>query len=276
MVKQLWPEDPEGDHTGEIVMLNDKPFRVAGTYEFLMTDTERRKKELGTKDKEAERRVRRGLPTQTGRRFDPYNRQNNAVLVPISTMFSEFKSAQVTNGVDQGPDLTLNELRFRIKDLSYFEQAISQVENVLKRTHRGIDDFGFDTREDWFDSIETSVRSTRISGGLIAGISLLVGGIGITNIMLASITERIREIGVRRAVGATSRDIFIQIVVESLVIGVIGGLIGLAAAGLLTRLLEALSPESSLSFAVAIGILAGIYPAWKAARLDPIEALRYG
>ena len=89
------------------------------------------------------------------------------------------------------------------------------------------------------------MRNTRMSGGVIAGISLIVGGIGITNIMLASITERIREIGVRRAVGAKARDIFVQIVVESAVIGIIGGLLGLIASAGVMQILIAISPEAN-------------------------------
>jgi putative ABC transport system permease protein len=127
-----------------------------------------------------------------------------------------------------------------------------------------------------------------MSFGFIAAISLLVGGIGITNIMLASITERIREIGVRRAVGAKGRDIFVQIVVESAVIGFIGGILGLVASMGVMKILVAMSPAEnapvlelgnvivSFSFAVIIGIVSGLYPAWSASRLDPIEALRYG
>jgi len=139
-----------------------------------------------------------------------------------------------------------------------------------------------------FVKIEENVRNTRLSGGLIASISLLVGGIGITNIMLASITERIREIGVRRAVGAKGRDIFVQIVVEATVIGIIGGLLGLVASLGMIKLLILISPAEnapvleatnvivSFSFAVIIGVASGLYPAFKASRIEPIEALRYG
>jgi putative ABC transport system permease protein len=126
-----------------------------------------------------------------------------------------------------------------------------------------------------------------VSGGLIAGISLLVGGIGIANIMLASIAQRVRELGVRLAVGARRRDVFLQILAESTVIGIIGGILGLGAAVLLLELLGSLAPlESppviepsailiSVGFATAVGVLSGLYPAWRASRLDPITALRY-
>jgi putative ABC transport system permease protein len=189
---------------------------------------------------------------------------------------------------DQGPNRKLDGLVFQVADTSKFRQTIDRVTDILKITHRGIEDFGFDTREEWFDRIEQNARNVRASLGLIAGISLIVGGIGITNIMLASITERIREIGVRRAVGAKGRDIFIQIVVESAVIGFLGGLLGLVASLGVIKILIAISPAEnapllelnnvliSFSFAVVIGVMSGLYPAWKASRIEPIEALRYG
>jgi putative ABC transport system permease protein len=154
-------------------------------------------------------------------------------------------------------------------------------------THKGIEDFTFRTQEDWADQIKTFVRNARLSGGLIAGISLLVGGIGIMNIMLASISERVREIGIRKSVGAATSDIFIQIIVESVVIAILGGLAGLGTSFALVHMISSFSPTDNVpivtvtalavafGFSVLIGILAGIFPAIKAARLNPIQALRY-
>jgi putative ABC transport system permease protein len=122
---------------------------------------------------------------------------------------------------------------------------------------------------------------------MIAAISLLVGGIGIMNIMLASISERVREIGIRKSVGATTFDIFVQILVESVVLAILGGIAGLATSFILVQGLSKLSPTdntpvitlAAMAFAfgasVMIGVVAGLIPAFKASRLHPIQALRY-
>jgi len=126
-----------------------------------------------------------------------------------------------------------------------------------------------------------------MSGGIIAAISLIVGGIGIANIMLASISERVREIGIRKSIGATTGDIFVQILVESMVLAMLGGLLGLGTSYGLTQLIGHYAPSDNapvITFAamffafaasVAVGVVAGMWPAMKASKLHPIQALKY-
>jgi putative ABC transport system permease protein len=118
---------------------------------------------------------------------------------------------------------------------------------------------------------------------VIAGMALVVGGIGIMNIMLVSVSERTREIGIRKAVGARTYDILSQFVIEAIVLSVLGGLIGIAIGWLGSVALTRFVPTEvswwavalAFFFSAAVGIFFGVYPAWKASRLDPIEALRY-
>lgn len=271
VASELWPGVEPGEIPGRRVLIHGSPFEVVGVLDLYEREEDKRAREAGKKVSQ--------------RRWDPFRSKNQAVLIPFSTMFHEFLSGMFPE--DSMQSVKLDALTVRVGDLSKFSAALEQVRAVLQHTHRGVDDFELDTREDWFDRVESNMRAARLSGGLISAISLVVGAIGIMNIMLASISERIREIGIRLAVGATPADIFLQILVESVLISTIGGVLGIGASFGLVEVLKSISPTEnvpiittggvlfSVVFALAAGLVSGIYPGLKAARLDPIAALRY-
>lgn len=170
------------------------------------------------------------------------------------------------------------------------QEEISSVLRVRHRTPIGEDDFTIFTQQDFLEVARTITSVLTIFLGGIAAISLLVGGIGIMNIMLVSVTERTREIGLRKAIGARKRDIMFQFLAESSLLSLLGGMIGIALGFGLSTLVGAiataseveLSPSVSLDavllatiFSIAVGLFFGIYPAKRAADLEPVEALRY-
>jgi putative ABC transport system permease protein len=168
-------------------------------------------------------------------------------------------------------------------------QAISEMTALLRQRHRiqagAADDFTVRSQAEIASAAETTTGIMTMLLGSIASVSLLVGGIGIMNIMLVSVTERTREIGIRLAVGAQERDIMFQFLFEAAFLSILGGVIGVGLGLLTSQLVSKLagwptlvSPSSvgmSLGFAALVGIFFGFYPARKASRLDPIEALRY-
>ncbi len=181
----------------------------------------------------------------------------------------------------------LDEIDVQVADVAYLGRVVDQIANTLRSVHRGVPDVDPNTNESWTEDIEQQERSQLTAGAAISLVTIIVGGIGIMNLMLASINERVREIGVRKAVGATGRDIFFQFCVESVTLSLVGGLLGVACGQALIYWLQQVMTETSppvftvfgviagFSASVTIGLLAGIYPAFRAARLDPIEALRY-
>jgi putative ABC transport system permease protein len=276
---ELFPGTPAP--LGERVEINGEMFTVVGVARLFETERARKMRLAGRTESRPSGPRRTGPP---GRRWNWFAAKNEVIVMPLTTMQLVFKSGSI-NSNDADPKLTY--LNLRVADAERLNEALQQVKNVLLFTHRGVEDFGFDTRENWADSIREQNQNAVRTGGLIASISLVVGGIGIMNIMLASISERIHEIGIRKAVGARDRDIFVQILVESTTLAWLGGLVGLACAFGLVELLARLAPFDftpvvtgrsllvSLCFSVGVGVLAGLYPALKASRFHPIEALRY-
>ncbi len=180
---------------------------------------------------------------------------------------------------------SVDQLTVKVNNSDQLNVAAYLVKKILERRHYGIKDYAIILPEALLAQKQKTQRIFNIVMGAIAGISLLVGGIGIMNIMLANILERTREIGVRRAVGATKNDVLSQFIYEALTISVAGGLIGILVGYFLTSLISTyadwktiISPFSViLAFVVSVatGLIFGIYPAKQAAEKNPIDSLRY-
>jgi len=207
--------------------------------------------------------------------------QDDYVLLPYSTM-------QRLIGNTRPYDL---QVQLKVDDLERMEEVEARIRRTLRQEHElkaGVpDDFRVQTSAQLTESFNSIINTiTAVAAGIV-GISLLVGGIGIMNIMLVSVTERTREIGILKALGARRSDILLQFLIEAVLLCVLGGLIGVAlgygAGALLALVLPGFPPAHvplwaivlSVGFSAAVGIVFGILPAAKAAQLDPIDALRY-
>jgi putative ABC transport system permease protein len=210
-----------------------------------------------------------------------FGSRDDMITVPYTTAMRRLQGVDYIQSID-----------VRAVSAQAMPEAVAQIEEVLRNRHRiapgAEDDF---TVRNMSEIAETAAEATQMMTvllGSIASISLLVGGIGIMNIMLVSVTERIREIGLRMAVGAREVDILLQFLTEAIVLSLMGGLIGIGFGIGASKLIKKIQMFSSFNtvvslesvllaffFAAAIGIFFGFYPARKASRLDPIEALRY-
>ncbi len=199
------------------------------------------------------------------------------IYVPVTTAARKFDREPLASPLD--------EILVRLEGSASPRQSAGIIRELLTRLHGGAEDYELVVPEALLEQSRRTQRLFNVVMGCIAGISLLVGGIGIMNIMLASVLERTREIGVRRAVGARQADIRSQFVIEAFAISALGGLAGILFGVVIARgvaayagwptIVTAASILLSTGVSVAVGLASGIYPAVRAAELDPIEALRY-
>lgn len=238
---------PEGDPVGKIMRINKAPFQVVGV--------------LKSKG-------------QSGGGMD----QDDIVFIPLTTAQNRMM------GITHVQRITVQAV-----DENIINDVQAEVEQVLRQRHKikegDYDDFTVGNMAAVMDTMMETANSITLLLGCIAAISLLVGGIGIMNIMLVSVTERTREIGIRKALGATYSNILLQFLIEAMVIGIVGGtlgvILGVGASYAISYIAGWTTVVSwwaviiAVVFSVGIGLFFGIYPARKAALLDPIDALRY-
>jgi putative ABC transport system permease protein len=211
--------------------------------------------------------------------------EDSTIFVPLTTAQGRLYPQKRAGG-----EPLVSAILVQAVDEDRISQATEQIADLLRARHRleleDEDDFIVFGQDEILDVFNSITDLLTIFLGAIAGISLLVGGIGIMNIMLVSVTERTREIGIRKAVGALRRDILTQFLIEALVLSLMGGLIGLGLGVALSTGIGRLSPDLTplispwvvlvaVGFAAAVGLFFGLYPALRASKLRPIEALRY-
>jgi len=209
---------------------------------------------------------------------------DSRLYTPITVVFQKFTPSQFARIIGDRVRL----LYVEVEDDANLEEVITQIELLLAKRHEvTLDslDFTVTTQQDIISTQESTTAAFRSLLAWVAGVSLIVGGIGIMNIMLVSVTERTREIGIRQSIGATPDDIRMQFLAEALLLSIVGGLIGMGVGiggailfGSLSDMRTVIVPTSILlafGSAAIVGAFFGFYPANKAAQLDPIEALRY-
>ncbi len=242
-----------GDPVGQSIRINNVTFRVIGL-----------------------------LETKGGSGF---GNQDDQVLVPLTTALSRLQRNRF------GAGNVVSQISVQVGDARQMDEATQQIGEVLRTRHhvRYEDDFQIRSQQDMLASANQITGVLTLFLGGVAGISLLVGGIGIMNIMLVSVTERTREIGIRKAIGATRNNVLLQFLTEATILSVLGGVIGIVLGAGIARLVAGvpmgaitMQPVIALDsillatlFSLCVGLFFGIYPAYRASSLNPIDALHY-
>jgi putative ABC transport system permease protein len=241
----------EDDPVGQKIRMNNNVFTVVGVLESTGTSTQ--------------------------------NSTDRLILIPLSTLQGMMSRSLTTSG-----DHIVSQIVLTVTDKKDLDQVKADITTLLETRHDiGFgedDDFSLSTMDELLSTITESTQTMTLLLGAIAGISLLVGGIGVMNIMLVSVLERRREIGVRKALGARERDIWGQFLVDAALLTFVGGIIGVIVGwggsflvnytGYMTTQVTADIVILAVAVSVGIGLFFGFYPAWQASRLDPIQALR--
>ncbi len=214
-----------------------------------------------------------------------FGSQDNRLIVPLTTAQARLFQRRTHDAVDI--------IEAQAVSSDSVSSAQDEIANILRTRHRtavGVDDFTIFTQQSILGAVQTITGVLTLFLGGVAAISLLVGGIGIMNIMLVSVTERTREIGLRKALGARKRDILVQFLTESILLSLVGGIVGIILAWVISTIIGIIAKASGADitpvigidaimlatlFSMAVGLLFGLYPANRAASLQPVEALRY-
>jgi len=283
--RELWPS---GSPLGETLFIDNEPYEVVGALELKLTGDKKFEPapdpdEIPTgPDAESSSNGRESDVDRLWKRLANEQQLNRRIYIPLSCALSRTTRTKTSTEVD--------EVAFRARSVEALPVAKDIIMRHLISAHRmsGLReedrDFRVEVPMDLIRQAQTNQRIFNWVIGATAGISLLVGGIGIMNIMLANVTERRREIGIRRAVGASEQDILRQFIIEAVGICIFGGIVGVFVGAIMSKAVSWLAGYSTsvalwgvvaaLVVSIADGLAFGTYPAYKAAKLDPIEALR--
>jgi len=213
-----------------------------------------------------------------------FNSSDDAVLIPLTALQQAVAQTRSAQG-----ERVVSSIALTVSDEKQSDYVVEEITSLLRTRHRlaasADDDFNIMSMEELASTLEETSGTLTLLLGAIAAISLLVGGIGVMNIMLVSVLERTREIGIRKALGARERDIWGQFLIEAAFLTFAGGIIGVIVGwavsyfvsrmGLMTTVVTADIVILAISVSISIGLFFGFYPAWNASRLNPVEALRY-